>query len=99
MGSRRRTPGNRVLCSSVLESLKTMPGTLSLYESPYRIGKLLAELGQVYPERRVVLARELTKKFEESLRGTAAELLRVAEKRALKGEFVVLLEGNDGGPC
>src|SRR5881227_3838705 len=56
-----------------LEALKEVSGTLVLYESPYRIEKLLGELQEVYPERRVVLARELTKKFEEFLRGTPAE--------------------------
>jgi 16S rRNA (cytidine1402-2'-O)-methyltransferase len=74
-----------------LESLKTTSGTLVLYESPYRIEKLLGELSEVFPERTVVLARELTKKFEEFLRGTPAELLALAQKRTLKGEFVVLV--------
>jgi 16S rRNA (cytidine1402-2'-O)-methyltransferase len=74
-----------------LESLKTVGGTLVFYESPYRIEKLLGELNEVFPERAVVLARELTKKFEEFLRGKPAELLAVAQKRSLKGEFVVLV--------
>src|SRR5512137_427916 len=74
-----------------LESLKAMPGTLVLYESPYRIGKLLGELNEVYPERDVVLARELSKKFEEFLRGKPAALLEIAQKRSLKGEFVVMV--------
>ncbi len=76
-----------------LEALKTFGGTLGLYESPYRIDKLLAELHEVFPERVVVLARELTKKFEEFLRGTPAELIAQVEKRSLKGEFVVLVSG------
>jgi len=76
-----------------LEALKEFAGTLVLYESPYRIAKLLAQLNEVFPERRVVLARELTKKFEEFLRGTPGELLEVLEKRSLKGEFVVLVAG------
>ena len=79
-----------------LESLSAVPGTLILYESPYRIGKLLGELLEVYPRRRVVLARELTKKFEEFLRGTPAELLAIEAKRTLKGEFVVMVEGSEG---
>ena len=58
-----------------LEELQTVPGVLAFYESPYRVEKLLGELGEVFPERTVVLARELTKKFEEFLRGTPAELL------------------------
>jgi 16S rRNA (cytidine1402-2'-O)-methyltransferase len=77
-----------------LEALKEFAGTLVLYESPYRVEKLLQELGKVFPSRRVVLARELTKKFEEYLGGTAAELLEVVKKRHLKGEFVVLVEGS-----
>jgi 16S rRNA (cytidine1402-2'-O)-methyltransferase len=76
-----------------LESLKTVEGTLVFYESPYRIEKLLSELNAIFPEREVVLARELTKKFEEFLRGKPAELLEVAQKRKLKGEFVVLVGG------
>jgi 16S rRNA (cytidine1402-2'-O)-methyltransferase len=74
-----------------LESLKEVGGTLVLYESPYRIEKLLGELNEVFPGREVVLARELTKKFEEFLRGKPAALLEIAEKRSLKGEFVVLV--------
>jgi len=75
---------------SKLESLKPIPGTLVFYESPFRIGRLLAEMIEVFPERKVVLARELTKKFEEFLRGKPAELLALIQERPLKGEFVVL---------
>jgi len=74
-----------------LESVKVFSGTLVLYESPYRIEKLLGELNEVFPARDVVLARELTKKFEEFLRGKPADLLEAAHKRRLKGEFVVLV--------
>ena len=74
-----------------LEALKAVPGTLVLYESPYRVEKLLAELTEILPDREIVLARELTKKFEEFLRGTPAEMLAITQKRALKGEFVVLI--------
>lgn len=76
-----------------LESLKSITGTLVFYESPFRIEKLLAELIETMPEREVVLARELTKKFEEYLRGKPAELLAVLQKRSIKGEFVVLVSG------
>ena len=74
-----------------LESLKAFEGTLVLYESPYRIEKVLGELNEVFPERQIVLARELTKKFEEFLRGKPAELLELTKKRSLKGEFVVMI--------
>src|SRR5690606_31618654 len=74
-----------------LESLKAFNGTLVLYESPYRVEKLLGELNEVFPERTIVLARELTKKFEEFLRGTPAGLLEQTKTRNLKGEFVVMI--------
>ena len=76
-----------------LEALRNVEGTLVLYESPFRIEKLLTELAEIFPERRVVLGRELTKKFEEFLRGRAGELLEVMKARRLKGEFVVMIEG------
>jgi 16S rRNA (cytidine1402-2'-O)-methyltransferase len=74
-----------------LEAAKEVPGTLVLYESPHRMIKLLAELAELFPDRKVVLARELTKKFEEFQAGTPAELLQRMEKRPAKGEFVVLV--------
>jgi 16S rRNA (cytidine1402-2'-O)-methyltransferase len=74
-----------------LESLAEVGGTLVLYESPYRIEKLLGELKEIFPERPIVLARELTKKFEEFLRGKPAELLEQLQKRSIKGEFVVMI--------
>jgi 16S rRNA (cytidine1402-2'-O)-methyltransferase len=76
-----------------LERLKNLGGTLVLYESPYRVEKLLLELNELFAGRQVVLARELTKKFEEYLRGTPAELLEVLKQRSLKGEFVVVVAG------
>ena len=74
-----------------LEDLRAVPGTLVLYESPYRIEKLVGELSEVFPNRQVALARELTKKFEQCLRGTAPQLLEALKERKLKGEFVVLI--------
>lgn len=74
-----------------LDGLQTVPGTLVFYESPFRIERLLGELQEVFPSRRVVLARELTKKFEEWLRGTPPELLAGVRLRPPKGEFVVLV--------
>lgn len=79
-----------------LEQLASVPGTLVLYESPYRVERLLEELQQVFPTRTIVLARELTKKFEEFLRGTPAQLLDQMRGRALKGEFVALVAPGAG---
>lgn len=74
-----------------LEALADVPGTLILYESPYRVLKLLEELSEIFPERQVALARELTKKFEEIRSGTAREIWVEMQQRAIKGEFVILL--------
>lgn len=79
-----------------LEALRTNAGTLVLYESPYRVEKLLGELAEVFPGRRVVLARELTKRHEEYLRGSPAELLEVWQQRPRKGEFVVMISSSSG---
>ena len=65
--------------------------SLSSDESPYRIVRLLSELVDLYPDRNVVLARELTKKFEEFKSGSPAQLLEEASKHPPKGEFVVLV--------
>jgi 16S rRNA (cytidine1402-2'-O)-methyltransferase len=73
-----------------LEALRTVPGTLVFYESPHRIVKLLEELAELYPSRRTVLARELTKKFEEIRAGAPGLLLEELRRRPAKGEFVVL---------
>ncbi len=62
-----------------------------IYESPYRLMKTLAELRELCPERQLVVARELTKKFEEILRGTAAEILKKFEGRSVKGEVTLVI--------
>jgi 16S rRNA (cytidine1402-2'-O)-methyltransferase len=81
----------------LLEGLRGVPGTLVFYESPYRVEKLLQELADCFPDRPVTLARELTKKFEEFMRGRPAELLQSAKSRSWKGEFVVMV-GAAGEP-
>ncbi len=74
-----------------LAKLLELPGTVALYESPYSFVKLLGELEEYAPGRPVVLARELTKKFEQIQRGLPAELLAAYNERKPKGEFVVLI--------
>ncbi|KAF0153281.1 MAG: 16S rRNA (cytidine1402-2'-O)-methyltransferase [Ignavibacteria bacterium] len=65
--------------------------TIVLYESTYRIEKLLEELKEYLPTRQIVVGRELTKKFEETWRGTAGKILTDFEKRNKKGEFVLVI--------
>lgn len=75
----------------ILQSPAASASTLVLYESPYRIEKLLLELVDLWPNRPVVLARELTKKFEEFIHGSPGELLAQVRLQKPKGEFVVLV--------
>ena len=74
-----------------LKQLSEEERTIVLYESTYRIKKLLEELNEYMPLRKVVVARELTKKFEETWRGTASEILTDFDKKIKKGEFVVTI--------
>jgi len=67
--------------------------TVVIYESTHRILKLLDELEEDAPDRLVVIGREITKLFEEFLRGTATELKEVLVGKKTKGEFVVMIEG------
>ena len=62
------------------------------YESPYRIIKTLSELRSMNHELRIVVARELTKKFETIYRGEIDEVIKKIEKHPIKGEFVVIVE-------
>jgi 16S rRNA (cytidine1402-2'-O)-methyltransferase len=68
--------------------------TVIFFESPYRLTKTLAACIDVMPERRLCVARELTKKFEEFRRGTACELLAHYEAHPPKGEIVLVISGS-----
>lgn len=82
----------------LFEELKGGDATVIMYASPYQVVNCLDELEKVYgPEQRVVLARELTKKFEEFLRGTVAELRAHYKERTPKGEFVLLWHPQNKG--
>lgn len=80
-----------------LQQLSTIRDTVIFYESPHRIRKTLANIQEVMGnDRKVVLARELTKRYEEFLRGTTQELLAWATENEVRGEFVVLIDGYHG---
>ena len=76
----------------VFEALAHEPATLVFYEAPHRILESLADIAAVLGRREIAVARELTKMYEEVLRGTAAEVLAVLESRdSIRGEFVILI--------
>ena len=77
-----------------LQELLAYVGTTICYESPNRLLDVLACLNELAPNRQVVVARELTKKFEELKRGTATELIACWTAKEIKGECVLMLSGN-----
>ena len=79
-----------------LQEVCEIPATAIVYESPKRIHKFLADLCEIGGgDKNIAICRELTKKFEEVLRGTGAELMGQIAERTLKGEIVVILEYRD----
>ena len=80
-----------------LEKLAKREETILFYEAPHRLKEALKDLHLVLGNRRIVLARELTKKFEEFLRGTIEEAIEWVESNEIRGEFVVVVEGNTSG--
>mgnify|MGYP003402815852 FL=1 len=80
-----------------LEKLAKREETILFYEAPHRLKEALKDLNLILGNRRIVLARELTKKFEEFLRGTIEEAIEWVESNEIRGEFVVVVEGNTSG--
>ena len=66
-----------------------------LYESPHRLEKLLKEIEKFSPERKIFLLKEATKLYEEKFFGTAGEILKNLKNKAIKGEWVVVLQKSE----
>ncbi len=78
-----------------LERVKGYPETLIFYESPKRIIKTLKAITEVFGDRNASISREITKMYEETLRGFLSEIKSTLESRdSLKGEFVLVVEGD-----
>lgn len=75
-----------------LEEIKYETKTLIFYEAPHKLKNTLKDMGEILGDRNIVLARELTKIHEEFIRGKMSDILE--ELNEVKGEFVVLVEGN-----
>lgn len=78
-----------------LKELAEEKRTIILYESTYRIKKLVDELDEYMPKRYVVVCRELTKKFEETWRGYPNEIKEVIDEKISKGEFAIVVAPKD----
>lgn len=78
-----------------LESLKHQAATLIFYESPHRLKETLVLMLEIFGDRKMALCRELTKKFEEFIRGSLQEILDWANTDEIRGEFCLIVEGSD----
>lgn len=87
-----RKPGHR---RTFLEMDRDLPHTLVLYESPFRVGKLLAEALDILGNRQAAVCIELTKQFERIVRGPLAKLALTFQETKIKGEAVVVIAGNN----
>lgn len=87
-----RKPGAR---RQFLSMEQDLPHTLVIYESPYRVGKLLADALTVLGNRLAAVCVELTKKFEEIHRGYLADLAELFASKTVKGEVTVVIAGNN----
>lgn len=77
-----------------LEKLTEEERTIILYESPHRIKKTVEQLAEFFgPERKACICREMTKMYEEIIRGTLAELIDIVKEKKWKGEIVLVVEG------
>ncbi len=76
-----------------IEDLSDEVRTIVLYESPHRLLKMLLSLEPFFAERKVAVVREITKKFEEVVRGKLEDVIKQLSLRKLKGEIVVVIEG------
>jgi 16S rRNA (cytidine1402-2'-O)-methyltransferase len=79
----------------ILSRLAPLPYTLVVFESPHRLVKSLLDMRDLLGNRHVVVARELTKKFEEILRGDVEAVLKKLENRSIKGEITLVIEGSE----
>lgn len=81
-----------------LEELNHRPETIILYESPHRLKEVLKNMSTVFGmERRIVCCRELTKRYEEFIRGTIEEAIEWSMTNEIRGEFCLIVEGNSLG--
>lgn len=75
------------------EDLKNEARTIVLFESPHRLAKSLSAMHEILGDREIFIGRELTKKFEEKMRGSVSEIMEKLEKVSVKGEIVIVIRG------
>ncbi|WP_044641791.1 16S rRNA (cytidine(1402)-2'-O)-methyltransferase [Risungbinella massiliensis] len=91
-------PRERKERRKVLENWKYFSETVIFYESPHRLEKVLADLLEIWGNRKVAIARELTKKHEEWIRGELVDALDYLKEHGTRGEYTFIVEGSSIGP-
>lgn len=86
-------PSNKKERRERLKKLATETRTIIIYEAPHRLLDTLNDIREQLGERRISVSREITKKFEETVRADIIEVIEIFRKRAVKGEFVLVIEG------
>lgn len=79
---------------TLLKSLKDEKRTIILFESPHRVERTLNDIKEYLGERNVVIVREITKIYEEVLRGKVSDLIKIVQERGIKGEIVMIIESS-----
>lgn len=79
----------------ILDQLRTEERTMILYEAPHRLQETLSQLDALFPERKITLCRELTKKYEEAIPMTVHEAVLYYQENTPRGEYVLVIEGMD----
>lgn len=77
-----------------LDKIKEYTKTTIIYEAPHRLMNLLEDMEDILGDRQISISRELTKKYEETFRGVASEALEKFKDSGVKGEFVIIVDGN-----
>lgn len=86
-------PSNKKERRERLQRLSTETRTIIIYEAPHRLLDTLSEIREQLGERRISVSREITKKFEETVRAGISEVIGIFTERTIKGEFVLIIEG------
>ncbi|HQL36978.1 MAG TPA: 16S rRNA (cytidine(1402)-2'-O)-methyltransferase [Bacillota bacterium] len=86
-------PSNRKERKERLKKLSLEPRTIIVYEAPHRLLDTLSEIMEYFGDRRISVSREITKKFEETVRGEISSVIGIFKERNIKGEFVLIIEG------
>lgn len=86
-------PSNNKERKERLKKLSAEPRTIIVYEAPHRLLDTLGEIMEYLGNRRISVSREITKKFEETIRGEISSVIGIFKERAVKGEFVLIIEG------